>query len=605
MDETDNLFSEQYYSFSPGGDIQDSMAHPPSLGQLSTLDAIGNGSNPEYSTFDLWAQMRAPSVLSDVSSIAGGGGGGGGGGIPGTTSPLSANSPATSPYLFPQPPQNNNSSNNNIGSASVCSYSSSNQAFLAPLEEFQSVSLGASGYEDDYSNSSSYSMKKDLNEVNLNMAPNLERGDMNNYGEVHALNVNIVDIGAVNEMNSQTRLGHNHDHLQHHHSNMTLDLHYENGGTDTFNGGGIEQHTSISILQPNQKEFSTTHNQQVSNQGFFEDSATPTIVVQQADTKHANPNDPSSQEHSRYTTNFRRPRAHSDSTAYRIRTGEGVVPSPGYHSWNELDLQLDGQQDFLHPYTASSSVNMLSPSLSSSAFVGNIAQGMPILTLSPDMTSSGSYGSPVSSVASPSSSAACSPLLTPLQSSTLSAKAGGMYAHLYRSSSLGGLGRNRASSSPSSNFEGQRNSPSQQNPANFVCLYPECNKRFTRAYNLRSHMRTHTKERPFECSICHQTFVRPHDKKRHEQLHSGVKEYVCRGKLQNGNEWGCGKKFARQDALARHFKSRSGRECIRNIVAEQGGNVDEMDAEGEAAKWESFAARQAMDSKRAVENQQG
>ncbi|ODQ59079.1 hypothetical protein WICANDRAFT_23873, partial [Wickerhamomyces anomalus NRRL Y-366-8] len=60
-------------------------------------------------------------------------------------------------------------------------------------------------------------------------------------------------------------------------------------------------------------------------------------------------------------------------------------------------------------------------------------------------------------------------------------------------------------------------------------------------------------ERPFVCTVCGKAFARQHDRKRHEDLHSGKKRYECRGVLADGvTQWGCGKKFARTDALGRH-----------------------------------------------------
>ncbi|KUI53790.1 Transcriptional regulator CRZ1 [Cytospora mali] len=63
----------------------------------------------------------------------------------------------------------------------------------------------------------------------------------------------------------------------------------------------------------------------------------------------------------------------------------------------------------------------------------------------------------------------------------------------------------------------------QKHPATFQCTL--CPKRFTRAYNLRSHLRTHTDERPFVCTVCGKAFARQHDRKRHEGLHSGEKKF--------------------------------------------------------------------------------
>jgi hypothetical protein len=108
---------------------------------------------------------------------------------------------------------------------------------------------------------------------------------------------------------------------------------------------------------------------------------------------------------------------------------------------------------------------------------------------------------------------------------------------------------------------------SQRHPSTFACDL--CDKTFTRAYNLRSHKRTHTNERPFACSVCNKAFARQHDRKRHEALHSGEKKYVCSGLLADGiTSWGCGHKFARADALGRHFKTEAGKECIRSLVEE-------------------------------------
>lgn len=96
-----------------------------------------------------------------------------------------------------------------------------------------------------------------------------------------------------------------------------------------------------------------------------------------------------------------------------------------------------------------------------------------------------------------------------------------------------------------------------------------CPKRFTRAFNLQGHLRTHTDERPFACTVCGLNFVRKNDRKSHELIHADEKKYFCGGDLANGQKWGCGRRFTLAKNLGRHFRSDKGKTCIRPLDEER------------------------------------
>ncbi|KAI8342070.1 hypothetical protein BC941DRAFT_415283 [Chlamydoabsidia padenii] len=75
---------------------------------------------------------------------------------------------------------------------------------------------------------------------------------------------------------------------------------------------------------------------------------------------------------------------------------------------------------------------------------------------------------------------------------------------------------------------------------------PICRRKFSRRYNLNTHIRTHNANRikEFNCDHCGAGFDRKHDRERHiSSVHLGNRSYSCTG---------CDATFSRRDALVRH-----------------------------------------------------
>jgi hypothetical protein len=105
----------------------------------------------------------------------------------------------------------------------------------------------------------------------------------------------------------------------------------------------------------------------------------------------------------------------------------------------------------------------------------------------------------------------------------------------------------------------------RKNKAPFTCPVEGCGSTFTRQFNLKGHLRSHREERPYVCKWpkCNKGFARQHDCKRHEALHLNIRPFTCEG---------CGKTFARMDALNRHHKSEGGVECRHTSTTDLDGS---------------------------------
>jgi len=136
-----------------------------------------------------------------------------------------------------------------------------------------------------------------------------------------------------------------------------------------------------------------------------------------------------------------------------------------------------------------------------------------------------------------------------------------------------------------------------------------CKLRFTRYHTLKNHMSVHVNGSIYKCSSCDKRFGRLNDKKRHEKTQHAEKKWVCRGQHQSGDFWGCGKAFARKDALGEHLRSRTGQRCRERVLSPETGalstviTIDLTGDESDSTARESVEPEDGADVDPATANQ--
>ncbi|KAL1022946.1 hypothetical protein UPYG_G00034580 [Umbra pygmaea] len=107
----------------------------------------------------------------------------------------------------------------------------------------------------------------------------------------------------------------------------------------------------------------------------------------------------------------------------------------------------------------------------------------------------------------------------------------------------------RISAIPNDERNGKSESPVKKK--RHVCTFDGCIRAYGKLSHLKSHIRTHTGEKPYPCSWpdCEKKFSRSDEQIRHLRTHTGEKQFQCPL---------CAMRFMRSDHLLKHARRHPG-----------------------------------------------